>query len=214
MDRITGSAEATTDAARWESYVACHDCDLLQRRLPAPRGTRARCARCGARLYRPVQWSVDRTLAYTLASLVLMSVVLAFPFMEYHFGGRVQVSQLASGAMQLWNDGFPGLACLVLVTSVLAPAALLVTLLLVCAPLRLGRRSRFVAPLTRLLGSLQRWSMLEVYLLGVIVSLVKLSQEADLVLGPGCYALFALILTLTAAVGAFDARGVWARLDR
>jgi paraquat-inducible protein A len=124
------------------------------------------------------------------------------------------VNHLATGAYELWRDGFPGLAVLVLLTSVLGPAALACSLLLVCAPLRWDRRPGWIAPLCRMLGRLKPWSMMEVYLLGVIVSVVKLGQMAELVMGPASYAFFALIFTLTAAVGSFDERAVWERLDR
>jgi paraquat-inducible protein A len=196
------------------SLVACHDCDLLQRRTDPPPGGKALCSRCGASLYRAPINMLDRTIAFSIASLLLLAIVLSFPFMEFKFAGRVQVNHLASGAYLLWADGFRGLAALVLLTSVAGPAALIGMLLLVCMPLRLGRRPGFIAPLCRLLGKLQPWSMMEVYLLGVIVGVVKLSQMADLVMGPASYAFFALIFTLTAAIGCFDRHTVWERLDR
>jgi paraquat-inducible protein A len=143
-----------------------------------------------------------------------MSVVLSFPFMQFRFGGRAVTSHLTTGAVQLWRNGHPGLSVLVLLTSVAGPVAMAAALVLVCAPLRLGRRPPWIAPLCRLLGRLQPWSMMEVYLLGVIVAFVKLGQMADLVFGTAAYALFALILTLTAAVGAFVAHAVWARSER
>jgi paraquat-inducible protein A len=213
-DTGPGGAAPPRDAGTPADLVACHDCDLLQRRRALPRGSSARCGRCGAVLYRAVADVLDRTLAFAIASLLLVTVVVAFPFMEFRFGGRVQVNHLASGAVRLWSDGEPELAVLVFLTSVLGPVLLVAALLGVCLPLRLGRRARWIAPLCRLLGRLKPWSMLEVYLLGVIVSIVKLSQMAELVLGPAAYAFFALILTLTAAIGAFDARVVWERLAR
>jgi paraquat-inducible protein A len=56
--------------------------------------------------------------------------------------------------------------------------------------------------------------MMEVYLLGVFVGVVKLDQLAEVVMGPASYAFFVLIFTLTAAFGSFDAHTVWKRLDR
>jgi paraquat-inducible protein A len=208
------TADVATTPSTPASLVACHDCDLLQSEAPLPRGGSARCSRCGAVLYRAATDMLDRTISFSCASLVLMTIVLSFPFMEFNFGGRVQVNHLASGVYMLWDGGYPSLSLLVLLTSVLGPAALVVMLLMVCAPLRLGLRPRWTAPLCRLLGKLQPWSMMEVYLLGVIVGVVKLDQMAEVVMGPASYAFFVLIFTLTAAVGSFDAHTVWKRLDR
>ncbi|MGV7243214.1 paraquat-inducible protein A, partial [Caballeronia sp. M23-90] len=69
--------------------IACHECDLLQRETALGRGGAARCRRCGATLYKSLPASVDRTLALTLAALVLFGVANAFPIVGLSVNGTL-----------------------------------------------------------------------------------------------------------------------------
>jgi len=193
--------------------VACRDCDSLHRRIPLQRGGVARCHNCNAILYRRGKDVISRTLAFTLASVVFFVVANAFPFMEFEIGGRVQVNRMVTGIEALQDQGFGELGGLVLVTTVIAPAVTILGLVLLLLPIARGRTPRYLPSLCRVIEHVQPWAMLEVYLLGVIVSVIKLSQMADIVIGPACYGFGALILTLTAALGTFDSRVVWERLS-
>jgi len=193
-------------------FLACHDCDLLHRRVPLAEGARARCRRCGALLERSARDVVDRTLAYASASLVLFVVANVFPFLEFRVSGRAQVNHLASGVMTLLDGGYPFLAAMVAFTSVVAPLGMILTLLYLASSVRARRRAPFLREAAKLIDRIKPWSMMEVYLLGVIVSIVKLSSLADIVLGPACYAFAGLIFTLTAAIAVFDTHVVWERL--
>jgi paraquat-inducible protein A len=85
----------------------------------------------------------------------------------------------------------------------------LLMFLLVLVPLRLGRVSPRLATFFRLVRSVQPWGMVEVFLLGMLVSLVKLSHLATVVLGTAFWATAALIVVLTLAARAFDTRLLW-----
>lgn len=200
-------------ATSTDELVACRDCDLLHRRAPLEKGETARCRGCGAILYRRGKDVVSRTLAFAVASATLLIVANAFPFMEFEIGGRAQVNHMVTGVEALYDQGFQGLAVVVLITTLLAPAAMIVGLLFLLVPLGRNRIPRYLPSLCRVIEHIQPWAMLEVYLLGVIVSVIKLSQMAEIVLGPACYAFCALIVTLTAALGTFDSRVVWERLE-
>lgn len=199
--------------AEFADLIACPDCDLLQRRRPLGRGDLARCSRCAAVLYRDATNAPDRALAFTIASAVLFLVANAFPFMEFSLAQRVQQNVLASGVATLWSGGYPELAVMVGFTSIVAPATVIVALLALLAPLRLGRRPRYLTPLARLLGHIRPWAMMEVYLLAVLVAVVKLDQLADIELGLASYALVVLVFCLTAATAAFDPRLIWAATE-
>ena len=100
-------------------------------------------------------------------------------------------------------------AALVGVTTLLFPLLELAMILIVLVPLRLGRVSPRLAPFFRLVRSVQPWGMVEVFLLGMLVSLVKLSHLATVILGTAFWAMAALIVVLTFAARAFDTRLVW-----
>ena len=197
-----------------QDIVACHDCDLIHARRELPHGSSARCSRCGGVLYRNTGDVLDRCVALSLASLALLIVANAFPFMDFRIGGREQESLMSTGVQVLHQEGYALLAVAVGVTGILAPTLLVLSLLWLALPLRFGWRLPGMQVACRWVSHLKPWSMLEVYLLGVIVSFVKLSAMADITLGPGCFAFVMLIITVTAAISAFDAPLFWRLLDR
>lgn len=194
------------------ALIACHDCDLLQRRVPLPAKAAARCPRCGAILYRDLPDSMERTLAFCLASLALLAVANLFPFMTFQMGSLVQVNHLASGVLELFDQGYWELALLVGFAIVIAPALRLALLGFVSGSLRFGLRPAGLVPALKLAGRLREWAMLDVFLLGAIVAIIKLSDLADVHLGIGMYAYCALILTLSAANSLFDRHAAWDEL--
>ncbi len=194
--------------------VACHDCDLLQRRRPLRHGERARCTRCGAGLYKEQHDSLDKTLALTLAGVILFVVANVFPFMSFSLEGRVQECRILSGVMALVADGKWVIAAVVGLASFIAPLLNLLLLLYVLLPLKFDTAPWKLPASYRVIEILGPWSMLEVYLLGAIVAVVKLSGMADIGLGFGFHAFAGLIIVTTAAGAVFDPRLVWNRLAR
>lgn len=189
--------------------VACHECDLLQTEPALLPGQTARCVRCDAFLARNPPDSLDRTLALTLTALVLYVIANAWPLVGLDMQGRVVAVTLFEAVQVLWRDGMMPVAALVFGTAILFPLLELVMILLVLVPLRLGRVTPRMAPFFRLVRSLKPWGMVEVFLLGMLVSLVKLSHLATVILGTAFWATAALILALTFAGRAFDTRLLW-----
>jgi len=193
--------------------IACHDCDLLHRRVELPRKGRALCIRCGATLYRSAHYGFDRPLAFALASVVLLVLANAFPFMTFQMGGLLEINHLASGVLELWDQGFWQLAGLVLLATVLAPAIRLLTLIYVCGSLHLGLRPPGLKLALKVADRLHEWAMLDVFLLGAIVAVIKLSDLATVHLDEGLWAFAGLIVTLALANTAFDPHHAWDTLE-
>jgi paraquat-inducible protein A len=191
---------------------ACHECGLIHRMRALPDGASARCRRCGATLYRERRDSLNRVLMLTLGALILFVLAHTFPFMTFKLEGREQVSTLLTGDIQLYRDGMWPLALLVFFTASLAPLLKLLGNLYVLLPLRLGWRGFGLARVFRYTEIVHPWAMMEVYVLGVIVAYVKLTDFAHLELGIAVYSFVALILTMVAAESALDPRQVWERL--
>jgi paraquat-inducible protein A len=132
--------------------------------------------------------------------------------MTFKLEGREQVSTLLTGVVQLYRDGMWPLAILVLATASLAPLLKLLGNLYVLVPLKLGWRAFGLARVFRYTEIIHPWAMMEVYLLGLIVAYVKLTEFARLELGIAVYSFAALILAMVAAESALDPRQVWERL--
>lgn len=195
-------------------HLACHDCDLLFGRPPVIReGERVICPRCGADLFTRRRNTVHRVAAFTVASAVLFVAANLFPFLtltaDYRQSGMV-FSQSVSG---LDKQGSPFLAAAVGVFTLAAPALVIGGLLYLFLPLLAGRRLPGAVPLCRSVYEARRWNMVEVYLLGVLVSLLKLGKLATLSLGVSFWAFLGLIVCLTAALASIDPRELWNRLE-
>ncbi len=194
--------------------IACHECDLVHDIPPMPERAAARCVRCGSILFRSRKNSIDRTLAWTLAGLVLYGIAVSYPFLTMKSGSIAQQTSLLSGVEQLYNQKNVALATLVLLTVVLLPLIQLLSLVYIFIPLKFNLRGRFAIPVFRLLGQIRPWSMMEIYMLGILVSIVKLAKMATIVPGLAVIAFSLLIFVLTFALSAVDHHMVWERLEK
>lgn len=194
---------------RQPTIILCHECDLAHEVRPLPSGLRAFCRRCGAHLYNARTDVFDQPLAWALGGLVLFFVANFFPFMTFKMEGREQMNNLVSGAIEFWQAGYGELAILVFLASTLLPLCSLLLVVYVLLPLKFKKVPWMGPQALRALLALRPWAMMEVYLLGVLVAIVKLTDFADIVLGYGFYAFVLLILTVTAANVTLRADSIW-----
>ena len=195
-----------------ESLIACHECDLLHKIQPLPDGGSARCVRCVALLDYQKKDSLDRTLSLTIAGLVLFIVANTFPFLAMKSGSIVRETTLITGVKGLYAQGMQSLALLVFLTSILVPFVHIAGMLYVLVPLKFNRVPRNLALVYRFIRSLQPWGMMEVFMLGILVSYVKLAKMAKIIPGLAIYSFVVLIFVLAGAAASLDPRIVWDRL--
>jgi paraquat-inducible protein A len=174
------------------ALLSCPECDLVQRATRLAAGQSALCGRCGATLYRAPR--PGRALPLTLAAFVAFGVALAFPIVGLEVQGNLVEATLPGAARALYDDGMSPLALLVGATTVIYPLVALAALALLQHP-----RLRQAPALRRALRAAQPWSMLEVFVLGVLVALAKLAHMATVVPGVGALALGALVVLWAAA---------------
>ena len=191
--------------------IACHECDLLQREAALPRGGVARCARCGAELYRSHPHSLERTMALTAGAIVLFAIANTFPIIGLKLQGQVIQTTLYNTVQTLHDQDMKSVAALVFMTTIAMPALQLLALSYLLLPLRLNRVPPYFAAVFRMLQSVRPWGMVEVFMLGVLVSLVKLAHLAGVVPGVALWSFGALMLVMAAISAVFDPRALWAK---
>ena len=197
-----------------EALIACHECDMIHRVKPLPKKGVATCIRCGSILYRNKPNSLERTLALSLAGLVLFMLANSFPFLALKMEAQVHQTNLITGIRVLYAQGLQPLAVLVFITTILAPLVQLLGLFYLLLPLRHDRMPPKFAPIFRLVRGLQPWSMMEVFMLGILVSVVKLAKMAQIVPGIAIFSFFGLILVLAAATVSLDPHDIWHRWEK
>jgi paraquat-inducible protein A len=200
----------TTDTTR---LLACPECDCLQREVEVPVSGKAECVRCGAELWRNKPDSLDRTLAFLLGAAMLFLVANAFPIMRLDAQGLETSSTLAGTAWALHREGMTSVAILVFITAVLAPALEVGLMLYLLMPLRFRVIPRGLPIAFRIINAIAPWGMVEVFMLGALVALVKLRHIATVHPGPALYAMAGFIMLLTAAAASFSSRALWSCVD-
>jgi paraquat-inducible protein A len=197
-----------------EQLIACHDCDLLQREISLKPGCAASCSRCGAVLYRNATDSIDRTLAYTLAAAGVFVIANVFPLFAIELQGSRSAINLLGAVRSLWDQKMQFISLLVFLTTILIPALELITMTYLLLPLKFRRIPAGYSHFLRMMQIVEPWGMVEVFMLGVLVSLVKLTNSFKVIPGVALWSFGCLTLLLAAAAASFSARDVWARLDR
>jgi paraquat-inducible protein A len=196
------------------TIMACPDCDILSR-FPAASRCTYLCMRCGAVLYRHRPDSIDRSLALTCAALILFIISNSFPFLAMKSGGLIQQTTLISGIVELWRQELYALAAVVMLTCLVVPLTQMTGLLYILAPLRWAARP---APLAnrvfRLILHATPWGMMEVFMLGILVALVKLGKMATIVPGISAFSFVVLILVMAWAVSNLNPAELWDHLDQ
>jgi paraquat-inducible protein A len=205
------SAGSQRGAAR--EWIACESCDLLVSIPELGERERADCPRCGQLLERSRPDSIRRTLALAAGALLLYVVAQSATFMSFELHGRMQEARMVTGVLALFAAGKWPLASLILLTAVVAPLCWILSLLYVSIPLALRRLPPGIVPALRFCRLAQEWSMLEVFLLAVIVTYVKMVSLAHIGFGPGSWVFVPLIFVLTAAGSSYDGRVFWKRLE-
>jgi len=179
--------------------IACHDCDLLQHKIPLGVEQISKCIRCDAILSHHKRNTLDRTLALSLSGLILFTLANVFPFMTFQFEGRAQINTLISGVIELFDSGMLELSILVFLTSILAPLIKLLGMVYILVPLKFNKTPWKLKSVYRAIQTLSPWAMTEVYLLGVFVAYVKLADLAEVIPGVALFSFASLILITAAA---------------
>ena len=192
--------------------VACHECDLLQRLPPEHGAARVRCFRCGCVLHTHGRDPIALPLALGLTALVLFVLSLSFPLLHFSLQGQLDSTHLIAGIRELFAQGMPVLAVMVAFTIVIAPAVHILLLIHLYLPLAFGRRPPAFAATLRLAQAVVPWSMLEIFLLGILVATVKLAEQASIHPGPAAWSLAALVVVLATASTQVHPHRLWDRV--
>ncbi|HIF50824.1 MAG TPA: paraquat-inducible protein A [Thiotrichaceae bacterium] len=195
------------------NLVACPSCDLLSDVSSLKHKEKACCSRCGHFLTKYMQDGILRVVSYSISSLVFLILANCHPFLSFNASGLESEMTLAQTALEFYRYGMLDLAIMVGTFIIILPAFLLLLLLGVALSIHLQKPSVWLTPASRLIFLLQSWCMVEVFLIGVIVSIVKISAMATLVIGISFWAYFAFTIVFTLALSSFDRFQSWNKIE-
>ncbi|MBK9607897.1 MAG: paraquat-inducible protein A [Betaproteobacteria bacterium] len=194
--------------------LSCPACALVSRPPAATTGIEsptARCPRCGAGVHARKPDSIARTWAFLLAAFVLYIPANVLPIMDTSSLFDAQQDTILSGVIYLWKSGSWGTALIVFIASVVTPLAklLALTALLLSVHWKSAWRPHVRAQLYRAVSLVGRWSMLDIFVVTVLVALVQLQSVAVITAGPGAFAFGAVVVLTMLAAFSFDPRLIW-----
>ena len=188
--------------------VSCHTCGLLaQLHGTAP----AHCPRCAARLHARKPDSISRTWALVVLAYVLYIPANLLPILESRAFLTAESDTILSGILMFWESGSWMIASLVFIASVVVPMTKLfaLTWLLVLVQMKSRERLYQRTQLYRMVEFIGRWSMLDIYVVALTVTLVQVGSLASIAVGPGALAFGAVVVVTMLAARAFDPRLIW-----
>ena len=199
--------------ARQAGLLNCHICGQLSQ-APAGGGF-LRCPRCRAPLHMRKPASLATTWALVIAAAILYIPANLLPMMYTSSLFGSQADTIMSGVVYFWTSGSWYLALIIFFASILVPLLKMAVLLFLLVSVQMRSHWQPVqrARLYRLVEVIGRWSMLDVYVVAMIVSLVQLKALATILPGPGAMAFGAVVVLTIFAAMAFDPRLIWDPLE-
>jgi len=197
-----------------ERWVACPHCDLLLPQIRLSHGQKARCPRCKYLLLESKKNSVERTFAVSLAGLIAFIPATTYPLLGLQAVGLENEASLLQCVGAMLDEGLVFAALLIFLFCMLVPFIRLLIICYLTLQIIRKRHNPFAVDLFRLFHEIEEWGMLEVFLLGLVVSLYKILGLADAVFGFGLFAFALLLLSATLVTFFLDEQLIWEKLGR
>lgn len=192
----------------------CHECDALQDVSGIKPGNTAACVCCGTTLFRNPVKDIEKPFALVIASLIFFVVANIYPVIGLEVAGVKIAATLADASMIFVTQGNIILGAVVALSSIFIPGFIIIGLFYIFTDIRFNLRLPYTKLILTWIVRLFPWGMVDVFFLGILVSLIKMLAMASLVLGPGFYAILALIFTYAAASATVEPYILWRCLDR
>lgn len=189
-------------------WIACEHCDSVYERPALGGDEAAHCDTCGAVLVRASRLNVDSWLALTFAAAIAWFIGNICPVIRIRLKGFHNEATLWESAVALAHGAVTPFVIPAALAVIVVPAAQILLLLWVLGFARTGRLAPGFPSAMRLLIALRPWSMIEVALLGILISVIKLSGFLQVLPGVGIWATAALMVLLTLITGR-DPHDLW-----
>lgn len=195
-----------------DELIACEECDSVYQRISLQKGERATCACCGAPLYR-YRRPLSTLLPLVLTALIIFIICNSFPIVKVDLQGNDTQTTLIGAALAMFHAEQPLVGVLVLMTTFIVPLLdiLLLLYVMLCATV-LKQRPRYLVFALRTISLFRTWGMIEVFLIGVLVTLVKLVAMVVVIPGIALWS-FAVLSILLVYISSFTVKDIWYDID-
>ncbi|OUS27370.1 paraquat-inducible membrane protein A [Gammaproteobacteria bacterium 45_16_T64] len=194
-----------------QGLTACDECHHVVRLTEVSPTQSQRCSRCFSVIHARKPKSISRTWAWVLTGLILLFPANMLPVMTVVYLGNGSPDTIMSGVIHLAEEGMYPIALLVFIASVFVPIVKLVGLitLLVVVQCKLPLSAKQCTYLYRMIEFIGRWSMLDLFMISILVTLVDLGAVASITAGAGATAFASVVVATIFAANTFDPRLIW-----
>lgn len=196
--------------------LSCHECGIASDVEDLNAGEIARCPRCNNHLLHTDRNPVQGPVCFAIASLIAFLGSLFYPFMSFSLHGLSQKISLMQAMEVLADFNNNTLSVLLILSVIVLPVVYLICLLYlyscVSHPLLKKRRPKVQKRVLKVLSRIKPWLMVDVFLVGVLVSLVKISALANVSMGLSFWAFFVFTFLMVKTISSADLYWIWQQL--
>ena len=186
----------------------CHSCGRVE-----PLAS-VHCPRCRAHLHLRKPESLERTWALLIAAILLYIPANLLPVLRLDGITGAQQNTIIGGVIQFWGDGDYPVALIIFIASVMIPILKILAIVTLCIGSRTGWRPQAHTKLFRITETIGRWSMVDVFVVAILVAVVQLGSVMSIHPGPGAVAFAGVVVVTIFAADSFDPRLIWDRADQ
>jgi len=195
-------------------YTACPDCDLLLHKVHAQPGYSLLCPRCRRVLLRSTSASLSKVLALSIAGLLLYLPAMFLPLMTFSSFGFSGSANILESILNFYRNDYYFVSLMVLLSAVVFPFILLTTIFFISWQLTQKKYPGYLAAIFRLHLHLEEWAMIEVYLIGILVTIIKMSHTSEIEYHSGIFCFGGLVLMTLAISTVLDRDHFWDLIER
>lgn len=189
--------------------MACQTCGLVQAADGVPKDSIVKCARCHFQIFHRRSHSRARTLAFSVAALILYIPSNYYPVVSAEYEGHHSETTIFQGIRSLYAHQQYFIAALMFGTSILSPVLKITGLIFLAATLDWPGWEKSRTWVYQIIRLIDPWNMLEVFLLAICVSMVEIGEIATVHPGRGVFSFAAVVLLTLLATLSFDPRLIW-----
>jgi len=196
-----------------DQISVCPGCDLLlEKTAPGPGHTLV-CPRCRRRLHKNHPDSVHRTLALATTGILLYLPANFYPLLTFDVLGTAATSSVFSSTLSMFDQGQNFVGSIVVLTGLVFPLVTLFLLFWVSMGLIMGWKARWIPGFLRWYQHLTEWAMTDVYLIGIFVTIIKMSHMAEIEYNTGFFCFIGLVMTTIAAQASMEKPLFWKLIE-
>jgi paraquat-inducible protein A len=191
-----------------QGFLCCRQCHKV---LPQKQQQVIQCPRCQNKVYPRIPNSLSQSWALLISGFFLYIPANILPIMTLTKGGTIRTDTIMSGIINLANIGMAPIAVIVFIASILVPALKIIALamILLATQFKWPMSTYMRTQMYRIIEFVGRWSMLDVFVISILLGIVKFNKIASVDIEPaGLLFAVVIILTMLAAMR-FDSRLIW-----